>query len=379
MLNNSAQPPTPATPRRPSDRLRSTGSAAWSLVGIAVLVLMAALLLMVLRSIVVALVIAVFLAIVFSPLVDRMGRRGVPRPAGAAVATLIVVALAAVAAWLVVAGVISQQQEISRSLDAAVTKLQEMLGSAGMSATAAGSAEGSVRDSAPTFLTGLLPALGNLFGAVANAAIGIFVALFTCFFLLKDGHSIAGRFGRWMPVPGRRGAALLDQAATTIRRYFVGLTVLGAFNAAVVVVGALILDVPLVGTIAVITLLGSYVPYIGALVAGAFAVLIALGAGGTPTALWMLLTVFLANSVLQNLVSPFAYGAALAISPLILLLAALLGASFAGVIGVALAAPITAIAMHSMRLLRAPLPPVDAVAVPEPPAPAIATPDGGPV
>jgi len=155
--------------------------------------------------------------------------------------------------------------------------------------------------------------------------------------------------------------------------------VLGAFNAAVVVVGALILDVPLVGTIAVITLLGSYVPYIGALVAGAFAVLIALGAGGTPTALWMLLTVFLANSVLQNLVSPFAYGAALAISPLILLLAALLGASFGGVIGVALAAPITAIAMHSMRLLRAPLPPVDAVAVPEPPAPAIATPDGGPV
>jgi predicted PurR-regulated permease PerM len=84
----------------------------------------------------------------------------------------------------------------------------------------------------------------------------------------------------------------------------VGLTVLGAFNAAVVVVGALILDVPLVGAIAVITLLGSYVPYIGALVAGAFAVLIALGAGGTPTALWMLLTVLLANSVLQNLVSP---------------------------------------------------------------------------
>jgi predicted PurR-regulated permease PerM len=152
---------------------------------------------------------------------------------------------------------------------------------------------------------------------------------------------------------------LLNQAATTIRRYFVGLTVLGAFNAAVVVVGALILDVPLVGTLAVITLLGSYVPYIGALVAGAFAVLIALGAGGTPTALWMLLTVLLANSLLQNLVSPFAYGAALEVSPLILLLTALLGASFGGVIGVALAAPLTAIAMHSARLLRAPLPPVD--------------------
>jgi predicted PurR-regulated permease PerM len=338
---------------------------------VAVLVLMAALLLMVLRSIVVALVIALFLAIVFSPLVDRMARRGVPRPAGAAAATLIVVAVAAVATVLVVAGVISQQQEISRNLDAAVTRLQEILSSAGMSATAAASAEESVRTSAPTVLTGLVPALGKLFGAVANTAVGIFVVLFTCFFLLKDGQSIAERVGRWMPVPGRRGAPLLDRAATTIRRYFVGLTVLGAFNAAVVVIGALILDVPLVGTIAVITLLGSYVPYIGALVAGAFAVLIALGAGGTPTALWMLLTVFLANSVLQNLVSPFAYGAALEVSPLILLLTALLGAAVAGVVGVALAAPLTAVTMHSVRLLRAPLPPVDTVAVSGPtPAPA---------
>jgi hypothetical protein len=78
--------------------------------------------------------------------------------------------------------------------------------------------------------------------------------------------------------------------------------------------------------------------------------------------------------------SPFAYGAALAVSPLILLLTALLGASFGGVIGVALAAPLTAIAMHSVRLLRAPLPPVGTDAVPGPPAPALAnaTPDGDP-
>jgi predicted PurR-regulated permease PerM len=174
---------------------------------VATLALIAGLLLMVLPSIVVALVIALFLAIVFSPLVDRIARRGAPRPAGAALATLIVVAVAAVATWLVVAGVISQQQEISRNLQAAVTNLQDILSSAGMSATAATSAEDSVRTSAPVFLTGLIPALGNLFGAVANGVICIFVALFTCFFLLKDGHSIAERAGRWMPVRGRYAAS----------------------------------------------------------------------------------------------------------------------------------------------------------------------------
>ena len=93
-----------------------------------------------------------------------------------------------------------------------------------VNATAADSAEGSVRSS--------------------NAALGTFVALFTCLFLFKEGHSIAARDGKLMPIPGRQGRRLFDQAATTIRRYFVGLTVLGVFCAVVVVVGALILDVP---------------------------------------------------------------------------------------------------------------------------------------
>jgi hypothetical protein len=43
------------------------------------------------------------------------------------VATLIVVAVAAAATFLVVAGVVGQQQEISQNLDAAIDKLQGFL------------------------------------------------------------------------------------------------------------------------------------------------------------------------------------------------------------------------------------------------------------
>lgn len=183
------------------DRLRSAGTAAWSLVGLAVLALTGLLLVLVLRSMILALVTALFLAIVFAPLVDALDRRGLPRPAGAAVALLLVMAVAGVAAFLVIAGVASQQEQIGRSLAVAVTRLQSLFSSAGMSATAAGSAEESVRDSVPTAVAGLWPALGSLFGAVANVAIGVFVALFTCFFLLKDGRSLAGRTAAWLPLP----------------------------------------------------------------------------------------------------------------------------------------------------------------------------------
>jgi predicted PurR-regulated permease PerM len=122
------------------------------------------------------------------------------------------------------------------------------------------------------------------------------------------------------------------------------------------------------------------VPYVGALIAGAFAVVIALGAGGTSTALWMLLVVFLANGLLQNIISPLACGAALEVSPLALLLTALLGATLAGVVGVVLAAPVTAITMHGVRLLRESWPPADADGAPDPPATARATvtPDADP-
>jgi predicted PurR-regulated permease PerM len=377
LINSDQRPGAQAMSRQPSDRLRSVGAAAWSLVGVALLFLTAALMLMALRAIVLALVVAVFLAIVLSPLVDVLARHRLPRPAGAVVATLLVVVVAAAATYLVVAGVVSQQQEISQNVDAAVDKLQGILTSAGISSTAADSAKGSVQSSAATVLTGLVPAISNLFGTVVNAAIGLFVALFTCFFLLKDGHTIAARVAGWIPTPGRRGGLLLDQSATTIRRYFVGLTVLGLFNAIVVAIGALVLDVPLVGTIAVITLLGSYVPYLGALVSGAFTVLIALGSGGTSTALWMLLIVFLANGLLQNIISPFAYGAALEVSPLVLLLAALLGGALAGVAGVALSAPVTAIVARTVRTLREPLPSSAANGLPMPPA-APAIPDGQP-
>jgi predicted PurR-regulated permease PerM len=123
--------------------------AAWSLVGIAVLFVTVALLLMVLRSIALALVIALFLAVVFAPLVDVLARRGLPRPARAAAATLVVVAVAAAAAFLVFSGMVSQQQEISQNLGDAVAKLQGILTLAGMSATAADSAEGSVRSCSP--------------------------------------------------------------------------------------------------------------------------------------------------------------------------------------------------------------------------------------
>ena len=147
------------------------------------------------------------------------------------------------------------------------------------------------------------------------------------------------------------------------------MTLVAAFNGVVVALGALILGVPLAGTIGVVSFVTAYIPYVGAFVAGAFAVLIALGADGTTTAPLMLLIVLLANGLLQNLIQPFLMGSALELNPLVVLIVTIGGGCIFGMLGLVLAAPLTSAAVHITRDLaraRASAAPVEAEGQPAP-------------
>ena len=92
----------------------------------------------------------------------------------------------------------------------------------------------------------------------------------------------------------------------------------------------------------VINFVAAYIPYLGAWSAGAFTVLVALGSKGSSTALVMAVIVLLANGVLQQMIQPIAYGAALGIHPLAVLIVTLAGGALFGGIGLILGAPFTA-------------------------------------
>jgi predicted PurR-regulated permease PerM len=130
--------------------------------------------------------------------------------------------------------------------------------------------------------------------------------------------------------------------------------VLLAVVAVVVGTAALIIGVPLAGTIAVVTFAGAYIPYIGAWSAGAFSVLVALGGSGTDAAITMAVVQLLANGILQQLIQPIAYSAALGIHPLAVLIVTIGGGALFGAAGLILAAPLTsAVTRISRDLARA--------------------------
>ena len=157
---------------------------------------------------------------------------------------------------------------------------------------------------------------------------------------------------RHLGLPEPVANVVTTNIAKSLRSYFLGVTIIAGFNAVIIGGAAWIIGVPLAGTIAVVTFVGAYVPFVGAWVAGAFAVLIALGAEGPEAALIMAVVALLANGAFQQVIQPLVMGATLGLNPLVVLVVTIGAGALFGMVGLTLAAPLTSAAMHISNELR---------------------------
>jgi putative heme transporter len=325
--------------------LRDLGRAAWLLVGVFALLAGLIWLLGVTQTIVGPVVAAAIVATVAMPVVAKLSEH-MPRPAAAVVVLLAFVALGVFVVVIVIGGITGQETEIGKHAGAAADKAQGWLTSAGVDKSGASSAESSVKSDVPAIISTLAKGVINGIAGLTSLAFGLSFAMLSLFFLLKDGPALRAWLDRHLGVPQPVARTITGDVIGSLRGYFRGVTIVSAFNGVVVTIGALLLGVPLAGTIGVVTFVTAYIPYLGAFVAGAFAVVIALGANGTTTALIMLLIVLLANGLLQNLVQPFAMGSALNLNPLVVLVVTIGGGCIFGTLGLILAAPVLSAAVH---------------------------------
>jgi predicted PurR-regulated permease PerM len=330
-----------AAPRWLSD----IGRTAWLLVGFVLLIIGAVWFLAATETIAGPVVVATIVATVVMPVVGWLGRH-MPRAAAAALVLLAIVAIAVVIVLLVIGGITSQAGSIGGHASEAAAKGQNWLESVGISKSASSSASGHVKADVPKIISTLTKGLISGIRELASVVFGLSLAALSLFFLLKDGPSMRLWVDRHLGVPPPVARTITGGVIRSLRGYFRGVTIVAAFNGVVVGIGALILGVPLAGTIAVVSFVTAYVPFIGAFVAGAFAVVIALGAKGTTVALIMLLIVLLANGLLQNILQPFAMGAALDLHPLVVLVATISAGCIFGTLGLILAAPLLSAFVH---------------------------------
>jgi predicted PurR-regulated permease PerM len=291
---------------------------------------------------------ALIVAVVVSPVV-RLLERHMPRIAAAAIVLLSAVGIAVAIALLVVAGINSQRGAISDMATSASTKISDWLTSLGMDQSGADNVKSTLQSSAPKIISTLTHGVIHGITGIATLAFGLSLAALSLFFLLRDGPMMRGWIDRHLGVPTPVARTITGGMITALRNYFRGVTIVAAFNGIVIFIGTLLLGVPLAGTIAIVTFVTAYIPYIGAFIAGTFAVVIALGSEGTTDAIIMLVIVILANGLLQNIVQPFAMGAALSLNPLIVLVLTISAGCLFGTIGLVLAAPIASAAVHITR------------------------------
>jgi putative heme transporter len=333
--------------------MRDLGFSSWLLVGVAAALVGLVWLLSLTHTIVMPVITAGIVASVASPLVDWLQRRRVPRAAGAVLVFLLIVAVAAAVGLIVLTGIASQADSLSERLREGASEIESLARDLGVKAHTAAhakaGADSSVSDAFQALTHGLLGGIDKL----AGLAVFLSFTALSLFFMLKDMPTIGGFVERHLGIPVPLAHSILGRVAGSLRGYFLGVTIVSAWSSLIVGGGALLLGVPLAGTIAVVTFVGGYVPYLGAWTAGAFAVLIALGAEGPETALALAVIVLLANGILQQLVQPIAYGAALGLHPLVVLIATIAGGCLFGVIGLVLAATLLSAAVKIAADIRA--------------------------
>jgi len=333
--------------------MRDLGFSSWLLVGVGAALIGAIWLLSQTQAIVMPVITAGIIASVASPLVDWLRRHGLPRGIGAGLVFLLIVAVGAGVGLIVMTGIASQADSLSERLSEGASEIESLARDLGVKAPTAAdanaAASASVSDAFQALTQGLLGGIDKL----ASLAVFLSFTALSLFFLLKDMPTIGGFVERHLGVPVPVAHSMLGRLAGSLRGYFLGVTAVAVWSALIVGTGALLLGVPLPGTIAVVTFVGGYVPYLGAWTAGAFAVLIALGDQGPETALALAVIVLLANGVLQQMVQPIAYGAALGLHPLAVLIATIAGGCLFGTIGLVLAAPLLSAAVRITADLRA--------------------------
>jgi predicted PurR-regulated permease PerM len=197
---------------------------------------------------------------------------------------------------------------------------------------------------------------GMVVGGVGTVVSGLVTAVLSVlllFFFLKDGP----RFLPWLgdQLPARAAthlAELLSRGYDTLGSFVRSQAFIGFIDAVFIGLGLLIVGVPLVLPLTVLIFVAAFVPVVGAFVAGAVAVLIALVSNGLTDAVIVLVIILVVQQLEGNLLQPIVQGRGLHLHPAVVLLAVVVGGQLAGVVGALLAAPVAALIAVAWRYLR---------------------------
>ncbi|MGW0365470.1 AI-2E family transporter [Streptomyces sp. NPDC002990] len=304
----------------------------------------------------------VLLALLGTALLGPMHRRlvamRVNRSLAAALTCLAVVAVVGGAAYIVVAALIETGDEIVASLRRAGRDLARHFGAAGTSLEdLAANAKDLLAKFGGTAASGVISGISVVGEVIATAIL----ALLLIFFFLRDSDRAVGTLRSVAPHhTGDMLEAMARRAFEAVEGFMRGTTFIALIDAILITVGLLILRVPGAVGLGALVFVGAYIPYLGAVISGAVAILVAFADRGWVIGLWALGVVLAVQVIEGNLLQPVVQSRTVQMHPAVVMVAITAGATVAGILGMLLAVPVTAAAfgvIYELRVRYAPQPP----------------------
>ncbi|MFZ2510067.1 MAG: AI-2E family transporter [Gordonia sp. (in: high G+C Gram-positive bacteria)] len=285
---------------------------------------------------------AIIVATVLWPLVRWLRKHGVPAALAALLALLSAIAVIGAVIGFVVPSVIDQTPQLVDHAIDGVKQVQDWVKGPPFNVDEdqmsgfVNTIVERLQKSSATIASGVFSGVG----AATSVLITGFTALVLVFFFVKDGPRFLPWLGRTVGKPtGSHLAEVLMRMWNTLGGFIRTQAIVSAVDAVLIGIGLVILNVPLAGVLVIITFLGGFVPIVGAFVAGALAVLIALVANGLTSALIVLAIILAVQQLEGNVLSPWLQSKAMELHAAVVLLAVMLGGSLFGIVGAFLAVP----------------------------------------
>jgi predicted PurR-regulated permease PerM len=292
--------------------------------------------------------VAGLIAVGLSPLVDRLEQqrltRRIPMPRWAAILSLYVVLFTVIGLFvmLMVPPLAAQATDLFTAAPDYVSRAQRWLIERGILGKGITISE-AVRQGAPAASP---DAVGTVLAAIWGFVGGIFglvTILIVAFYLLVDAENIVRTMVRLFPRQERgRVRDAFRRAGEKVSAWMAGQLLLGAIIGSTAALGLWILGVPYFYVLALIAGIGELIPIVGPLLAAIPAVVVAFSVSPA-TALGVAVFFFLQQQVENHVLVPKVMSRQVGISPVLVIMALLIGGSLLGLVGAILAVPTAAI------------------------------------
>jgi predicted PurR-regulated permease PerM len=336
---------------RIADALTRTGVAAWSILGMLALVWVVIWVLGRVHVLVAPVVLSVAVIYILNPVVNRLQRRGVPRPLGAALSLVGLVGLLVLVGWLVIPSVAEQAQGLVTDFPGLYRKssgqIEDLIARIGLNVDlwSYEQLQDFLNDPAnqDQWLSATLDRLGEFTSGLLEAVLVFVVAPVIALYVLIDLPRVRGETVALIPPVYRDETVYVSTEVGGVIGGFLRGQLLVAFIVGVLMsFGFWLIGLDFWLILGMLSGFLNIIPFVGPWVGGVLGFVVGTVTDSVTTGLWAGVVAIVVQQIDNHLISPTVMRATVRLHPAVVVLVLILGGALDGFIGVLLAVPVTA-------------------------------------